>query len=111
MVSVQLLAPIGSMSIVSPSKPEVVAQERRAAILTYYSPVMEFVHMAVSLPWYVVGWRHEAESLKIDMMESVEFARGVNSIPSSARLEIASTERMQIYRATLFFRVQWQGLR
>jgi hypothetical protein len=65
----------------------------------------------VRLPLYVVGWRREAETLEVPMMEKVEFARGAKNLPQSLRLEIQSDSKMQIYSARVEFRARFTGLR
>jgi hypothetical protein len=63
------------------------------------------------LPFYVVGWRRESEVLEVGMMEDLEFARGVQSLPQSLRLEIQSDLQMQVYLAKVEFRARLTGLR
>lgn len=89
----------------------VLAHERRPAILTYYSPVVEYVHKAVELPWYMLHWRREAETLHVPMFEGVEFAKGWRNVPDTARLELQSEEKMQVYSARLVFAARFGGLR
>jgi seipin len=67
---------------------EVIASESRPAILTYYSPLIEHVHNFFALPLYVFGWRKESEKLVVPLIEGIEFARGWQSIPTQARVEI-----------------------
>lgn len=98
-------------AVMGDSTPELLAHARRPAIMTYYSPVMEQVHKALQLPWYLLGWRHEAEVLKVDLMEGIEFARGWRSIPATARIELSSDTKLQVYKATLVFTAQFRGLR
>lgn len=47
----------------------------------------------------------------MDMMEQVEFAKGWRNLPASLRLEIQSTERMQVYSAKVKFLARFTGLR
>lgn len=63
------------------------------------------------LPLYVVGWRREAETLEVPMMEKLEFARGARNLPQSLRLEIQSDGKLQIYSARVEFRARFTGLR
>lgn len=63
------------------------------------------------MPLYVVGWRREAETLEIPMMEKLEFARGARNLPQSLRLEIQSDGKLQIYSARVEFRARFTGLR
>lgn len=62
------------------------------------------------LPFYVFGWKHEAENLRIMMMERVEFSKGKGRVPGSLRLEIGS-RRMQVYSAVVRFEARFTGLR
>ena len=90
-----------------------LAHSRRPAILTYYSPHVDLIQKATQLHWYILGWRNEAETLVIDLFESVEFAKGWRNVPSTLRLEVQSTTRaqMQIYKAKVLFRARFHGLR
>ncbi|KAJ5891993.1 uncharacterized protein N7473_008221 [Penicillium subrubescens] len=88
-----------------------ISHSRRPAILTYTSPLVDFARKLVRLPLYVVGWRREAETLEVSMMEKVEFARGSRNRPQSLRLEIQSEKKMQVYSARVEFRARFTGLR
>ncbi|KAF2135408.1 uncharacterized protein K452DRAFT_23003 [Aplosporella prunicola CBS 121167] len=92
-------------------EPEVLARSRRPAILTFCSPGVELVHKALEMPWYVVGWRREAETLKVGLMEGVVFERGWRNIPVKLRLELQSVERMQVYGVRVEFEARLRGLR
>ncbi|KAF1987115.1 hypothetical protein K402DRAFT_453962 [Aulographum hederae CBS 113979] len=117
MLDLQLVAPSTTSTsgvlgnIASLEKFSVLAHERRPAILTYYSPALDHVHKALQLPWYLTGIRQEAEVLDVDMMEGVEFNKGWRNIPTSARLEIQSDMKMQVYSASLVIKTRFQGLR
>ncbi|KAF2843323.1 hypothetical protein M501DRAFT_994219 [Patellaria atrata CBS 101060] len=112
MLLLQMLGPMAGLgSLMGSDIPGVVVEERRSAILTYRSPLTEYAHKLLHLPWLVLGWQWEAETLKVTMMERVEFARGWRNVPQSARVEIQSLERMQIYNAKLLFTAKLQGLR
>lgn len=89
----------------------VVARERRPAILTYYSPHVELIHKARDLPWYMLGWQHEAETLDIPMMEGVEFAKGRRNLPANLELRLLSESKLQIYTARVVFTARLHGLR
>lgn len=90
---------------------QVLSHSRRPAILTYASSVVDTAYKVSRLPLYVVGWRREAETLEVNMMERVEFAKGWRNLPGSLRLEIQSTERMQVYSAKVKFLARFTGLR
>jgi seipin len=91
--------------------PKVLVQERRPAILTYYSTIMEHVYNVARLPLLVTGWRQEAERLDIALMEGVEFARGWKNIPSTARIELQSASQLQVYDMSISFKTRLRGLR
>lgn len=63
------------------------------------------------MPLYVVGWYRESETLEVPMMEQLEFAKGVQNLPQSLRLEVQSDLKMQIYTARVEFRARLTGLR
>ncbi|KAI9815305.1 MAG: hypothetical protein M1827_002785 [Pycnora praestabilis] len=79
--------------------------------MTYTSPFVDIVIRCARIPWYVLGWRNEAETLDITMMEGIEFQRGRSNVPTSLRLEVQSHERMQVYDAKVRFVARFWGLR
>lgn len=131
MLDVSLLAPesgnkkqAGSASLldtvkdglVPPQHPSssapVLLRSRRPAILQYRSTLVELTHKLTQLPWYLLGLRHESETLTIAVFESASFARGSSSsVPAALRLEIQSSGRMQVYSAKAIFRARFRGLR
>jgi seipin len=111
MLDLQLLAPGTPGSAWSTAKGEILVRETRPAILTYHSRVMDHVHKAAALPLYVLGLREEAESLDVKLMEGVEFARGWKNIPATARLELQSEKKLQVYDARIVFTARLKGLR
>ncbi|KAL2003016.1 hypothetical protein VTN02DRAFT_5251 [Thermoascus thermophilus] len=88
-----------------------ISHSRRPAILTYASPLVDTANRITRLPLYVTGWRREAETLDVMMMEGVEFAKGWRNLPRSLRFEIQSEERMQVYSAKVKFAARLTGLR
>ncbi|GKZ28814.1 hypothetical protein AbraIFM66950_000611 [Aspergillus brasiliensis] len=88
-----------------------LSHSRRPAILTYTSPLVDTASKISFMPFYVLGWHHEAEKLQVPMMERVQFARGWRNIPESLRLELHSSEVMQVYKAKVMFRARFTGLR
>jgi seipin len=88
-----------------------LAVSRRSALLPYRSDLVESVHRLSQLHWYVLGWREEANKLTIPMFEGVEFARGWRNVPSTMKLEVQSTHRMQVYSVRALFKAQFRGLR
>lgn len=109
MLNLTLFAPLeaGTKKV----QAQVLATESRPAILTFHSEVMDLIYKMVGLPLYVTGWRKELERLEVDVMERVEFGRGWKSIPATARLEIQSVEKLQIYSAGISFKARLRGLR
>lgn len=88
-----------------------LARSRRPAILAYRSPTVDKLYKLTELHWYLLGWRKEAETLKVTMFESVEFARGWRNVPSTMTVQVQSTNKMQIYSAKAVFRARFRGLR
>lgn len=113
MVALDLLAPpSGSWNdVTAPEVPKVIIQERRPAILTYYSTALRYLHNAARLPLYVAGIRTEAETLTVKMFEGVEFGRGRNNRPATARLELQSGTPLQVYDISISFMTRLRGLR
>ncbi|KAH7045338.1 putative adipose-regulatory protein-domain-containing protein [Macrophomina phaseolina] len=90
----------------------VLASSSRPAILTWRSDVVENVGKAVGLPWYVLGWRKEAERLVVGVMEGVRFERGSwKYLPDKVSVEVRSAERLQIYGCWVVFEAKLGGLR
>lgn len=88
-----------------------IAQSRRPAILTYASPMVDTAKKLTFMPFYLAGWRREAETLEVRMLERIEFPRGWRNLPGSLRLEIHSDERMQVYNVQVHFKATLTGLR
>lgn len=88
-----------------------LSRSRRPAILTYTSPMVDTASKLSLMPLYVLGWHQEAEAVKVQMMEQVEFPRGWRNLPETLRLEIHSDERMQVYSAKVQFTAKFTGLR
>ena len=89
----------------------VVARSRRPAILTYASPIVETASTLSGLPWHVLGWKKESETLKVSMFEGVGFAKGRENIPSVAKLVIEVNEKMQFYSVGIQIIARFGGLR
>jgi seipin len=90
---------------------DVILRERRPAILTYYSPMVDYVLKTAAIPWYLLGWKYEAEKLDVRMVDGVQFTKGWKNIPTSVRLEIQSFHTLQIYAAKVLITARLQGLR
>jgi len=88
-----------------------LAVARRPAILAYRSRVVEYLWTLTQLHWYLLGWRREAEVMRVPLFESVEFSRGWRNLPSTMRVQVQSSSRMQIYSAKAVFRARFRGLR
>lgn len=111
MLELSLLSPPSKTLMTLDTSSDVLARSLRPAILTYASPIVDTASKVSQLPWYLLGWRKEAETLEVSMMERVEFAKGWRNVPGSLRLEIQSHEQMQIYDATVKFVARFSGLR
>lgn len=99
-----------SSSAKNPSR-ELIARSRRPAILTYASPLVDTASKLTFMPLYLTGWRREAETLEVQMMEQIEFPRGWRNLPETLRIEIHSDEKMHVYNAKVEFRATFTGLR
>lgn len=93
------------------SSTDLIARSRRPAILTYASPMVDTASKLAFMPLYLSGWRREAETVDVRMMEQIEFPRGWRNLPETLRLEIHSDERMQVYNAKVEFKATFSGLR
>lgn len=88
-----------------------LARSRRPAIIQYRSIPLEYLSRLTELPWYMLGWRSESETLRVSMWESLEFARGWRNVPSTMRVDVQSTRNLQIYSAKALFKARFTGLR
>ena len=111
MLELSLLSPSSTAMLTSDTTSEAVVYSLRPAILTYASPIVDTASKVSQLPWYLLGWRKEAERIEVSMMEGVRFARGWRNVPGSLKLEIHSQEPMQVYEATVRFVARFSGLR
>lgn len=84
---------------------------RKPGIMTFSSSLVDTARRISRMPFYILNWKREAETLRINMIERVEFSKGKKHVPKSLRLEIQSRERMQIYTATVKFDAKFTGLR
>lgn len=99
---------------IMPVKEDIIFRSRRPAILTYNSRLVDFAKRVAGLPWYVLGWRREAEALEIPMAESLSFPRGWRTVPESILLELKHGEgnsNIQVYDAIIKIRARFGGLR
>lgn len=90
----------------------IVFSSRRHAILTYHSLIVTLSKQIASLPWYILGWRREAEKLEIKMAEGVVFAKGWMNTPQMVYLELQGRgQDIQVYDVKLMLRAKFSGLR
>ena len=90
----------------------VLYHSRRPAILPYASPIVSLSHTFLHLPWHLLNFRDiDSSHLVIPMFEMLSFPRGTRNVPTHARLEVQSTNLLQVYGAKLGFRAKFQGLR
>lgn len=97
-----------------PREDDIIFRSRRPAILTYNSRLIYIAKRAAGLPWYILGWRREAEALEIPMAESLSFTKGWKTVPVSVLLEMKHGEgnfNIQVYDATVKIRARFGGLR
>ncbi|KAF2133401.1 hypothetical protein P153DRAFT_353763 [Dothidotthia symphoricarpi CBS 119687] len=92
-------------------KPPVLAKSTRAALLTYRSRPTELANQLLRLPFYLLGWRTEAERIRVPMMDGLEFSKAPHSTPSSLRIELRSRYPIDIYRVRVRFVAKLEGLR
>lgn len=111
MVDLRLLAPGSILDVVMEDDSKILAKSSRPAILNYQSNTMELVHQGANLPWHLIGWKEEAELLKVPMIEGVEFPKGWRNIPDQVRLELRSDAKLQVYSATIEITAKLRGLR
>ncbi|KAI0994634.1 hypothetical protein K3495_g13547 [Podosphaera aphanis] len=90
---------------------DILFTSRRPAILTYTSRLISIASRFLSLPFYTLGLRPEAEILTIPMGESITFSRGRKNIPISALIEIQAGQNIHIYNAVISFKARFAGLR
>lgn len=123
MVDLALLAPetahpvdVESVTLTTPTfntSASVLAHSRRPAILTYTSTLVTTANTLTGLPWYVLGWKKESETLAVSMFEGVQFAKGSTNIPDTVNLTIEPSPEaeMQFYDAGLRIVARFGGLR
>lgn len=93
------------------SKSDILFSSRRPAILRYTSRLVSLSERVFTLPLYVLGWRQEAEVLRIPMAEGTEFPRGRKNIPGYVMLEVQAGQEVQVYDVRVQFKAQFVGLR
>lgn len=88
-----------------------VAHSRRTTLLTYTSPLVDYVTKTATVPWLMLGWTRESEQLHVPMMEKVELGRTSSQLPRALRLEIQTVEKLTIYSARVEFVARFKGIR
>ncbi|KAH0563377.1 hypothetical protein GP486_002051 [Trichoglossum hirsutum] len=112
MLSLTLISPESiTPPATAPSETDVLAHSRRSAILTYASPLVDTVNKVAAVPFFLLGFRKEAEKLDVRMMEGLQFARGWRNVPRSLRLEVQADKMIQVYSARVRFVARFVGLR
>ena len=117
MLEATMYAPDGKAASVSDrphaptSSSNILALSRRAAILPYRSTIIELVYKFTELHWYLLNWRQEADHISLLMFEGLEFPKGWRNVPSTMKVEVQSTHRMQLYTAKASFHARFHGLR
>lgn len=102
---------VGSADGDAKVRPVVLARSRRPAIMTFRSWLTEGVYRGWRLPLYVLGFGVEAESVKVKMMEGVEFESGKGNVPASLRLEVKSAVPLEVYGVSVRLDARLEGLR
>jgi hypothetical protein len=90
----------------------VLFSSRRPAILTYYPRLVSLSKQVAALPWYILGWRRDAEKLEISMAEGISFRKGWRNVPASVYLELQGKgQDIQVYDVQLKLRARYEGIR
>lgn len=63
------------------------------------------------MPLYILGLKHESETLTIPMAESAYFQRGYKNLPTRLLLEIQASSEVQVYDVRVHFTARFAGLR
>jgi hypothetical protein len=107
------VSPSGSRDTERKDKPQILARSRRPAILTYRSLPTEAFYRLLRLPLYILGFGHEAETLRISMMEGVAFEKGWRNVPSSLKLELRTQgeKKLEVYKVLVRIEARLEGLR
>jgi seipin len=90
----------------------VLLSSRRPAILTYHPRLVSLSKQVAALPWYILGWRRDAEKLEIPMAEGVSFRKGWRNVPALVYLELQGKgQDIQVYDVQLKLRARYEGIR
>jgi seipin len=100
-----------SLSLLNPSN-QTLAVSSRPAILTYTSPLITTSLTLLNSPLLITGFKKEAETLLVRVMERFEFPASRTSRPRWANIEIIpDTNKIQVYSTKLIFVAQFEGVR
>jgi seipin len=125
MLSLSLLSPTytpPALSISPPSiqKPalsstipisSILLASRRPALIPYRSRVVSLPARILAMPLYLLGLKHESETLTIPMAESASFQRGYKNLPARLLLEVQASSEVQVYDVRVHFTARFAGLR
>jgi hypothetical protein len=90
----------------------IIFSSRRPTILTYHPRLVNLSKQLAVLPWYILGWRRDAEKLEIPMAEGVSFSKGWRNVPTLAYLELQGKgQDIQVYDVQLKLRARYEGIR
>jgi seipin len=90
----------------------VVYSTRRPAILTYHPRLVNWSKQITGLPWFLLGWRRDAEKLEIPMAEGVSFSKGWRHVPKTVYLELQGRgQDIQVYDVQFKLRARYEGIR
>jgi seipin len=90
----------------------VLYSSRRPAILTYHPRLVSLSKQVAALPWYILGWRRDAEKLEIPMAEGVSFRKGWRNVPALVYLELQGKgQDIQVYHVQFKLRARYEGIR
>ena len=100
-----------SVSILNAAN-DTLASSSRPAILTYMSPIITTSLTLLNSPLVIAGFKKEAETLFVPVMERFEFPSYRSSRPSVALIQIATeSNKIQVYSSKLIFVAQFEGVR
>lgn len=107
------ISPPGAPSTALIPPADALYHTRRHAIMTYEPALVGITKQIVALPWYLLGFKREDETLVVPMGESVRFARGWRNVPDSVFLEMRRPDGgvVQVYDVHVLLTARFSGLR